>query len=112
MRKFRELNIWLKGMEIAKRVYTIVPKLPDYEKYGLVTQLARAVVSISSNIAEGSAKTSNRDFKRFLEMALGSSYELGTDLILVQEIHGVNTEEIIDLAHEEQRMLSAFIKKL
>jgi len=112
MRNFRELKIWIKGMEIAKDIYTIFPKLPDYERFGLQTQLSRSAGSIPSNIAEGSAKSSEKDFRRFLEFSLGSAYELETHLILVDDVHHINTRTIIDKVQEEQKMIASLIKKL
>lgn len=112
MRNFRELNIWKKGMEIAKMVYSIFPELPDFEKYALQSQLGKSCVSIPSNIAEGCAKTSDRDFKRFLEISLGSAYELETQLILTFDIHGINTESIIIEVRNEQKMIVSLINKL
>jgi len=112
MRNFRELNIWIKGMGIAKDVNIILPQLPDFEKFGLTIQLSKSSVSIPSNIAEGSAKSSDKDFKRFLEFSLGSSYELETQLILADELYGVDTSTTIQKLHEEQKMISSFINKL
>lgn len=112
MRNFRELIIWKKGLDIAKLVYSIFPELPDYEQFGLQIQLAKSSVSIPSNIAEGCAKTSDQDFKRFLEISLGSAYELETQLILTLEVHGVNTESIISEVHSEQKMIVSLINKL
>ncbi|MCH8873996.1 four helix bundle protein [candidate division KSB1 bacterium] len=76
MRNFRNLNIWTEGIGIVKQVYKIAELLPSDEKYGLKSQICRAAVSIPSNIAEGCSRNSEIDFKRFLEIALGSSFEL------------------------------------
>jgi four helix bundle protein len=86
--------------------------LPDYEKFGLQSQLAKSSISIPSNIAEGCAKTSDRDFKRFLEISLGSAYELETQLLLAFELHQIKTETILNKVHEEQRMIVSLINKL
>ncbi|MCH7515281.1 MAG: four helix bundle protein [Bacteroidetes bacterium] len=112
MRNFRELNIWKKGIEIAKAVYAILPELPDYENFGLRVQMAKSSSSIPSNIAEGCGKSSNKDFKRYLEISLGSAYELETQLILVYELHGIKTEPIINSVKEEQMMISSLIQTL
>ena len=112
MRNFRELNIWKQGMEIAKSVYSILPGLPGYEKFGMQIQLAKSSASIPSNIAEGCAKSSNKDFKRYLEISLGSAYELETHLILAWEVHEIKTDSILNKVHEEQKMLSSLINKL
>ena len=99
-------------MEIVKAVYAILPQLPDYEKFGLQLQLAKSSTSIPSNIAEGCGKTSNKDFKRYLEISLGSAYELETQLIITYEVHSINTKLIIHMVQEEQRMISSLIKTL
>ncbi|MCH8319248.1 MAG: four helix bundle protein [Bacteroidetes bacterium] len=112
MRNFRELNIWKKGIEIAKAVYAILPELPDYENFGLRVQMAKSSSSIPSNIAEGCGKSSNKDFKRYLEISLGSAYELETQLILAYELHGIKTEPIINSVKEEQMMISSLIQTL
>lgn len=112
MRNFRDLNIWVKGIEIAKEVYTLARKLPEYERYGMFAQIARSAVSVSSNIAEGSGKSSNKDFKRYLEIALGSLYELETHLVLINQIHGLEIDLLLNNIQEEQKMVAAFIQKL
>ncbi len=112
MRNFRELNIWIRGIEIAKEVYTLARKLPDYERHGIFAQVSRFAVSVSSNIAEGSAKSSSKDFKRYLEIALGSLYELETHLILINQIHGLEIDILLNNIQEEQKMVSSFIMKL
>ena len=73
MRNFRELMIWQKGMEIVVRIYELTSLLSKGETYGLKNQLQRAAVSIPSNIAEGCSRNSESDFKRFLEIAIGSA---------------------------------------
>ncbi len=78
MRDFKTLNIWKEGITIVKDVYHIASLLPNEEKFGLTSQICRCAVSIPSNIAEGASRTSQADFKRFLEIALGSSFELET----------------------------------
>ena len=99
MRDFRQLNIWQEGLTIVKHVYRIAELLPDVEKYGLKSQICRSAVSIPSNIAEGCSRSSQLEFKRFLEIAIGSSFELETQLILIEELSLVpknETAEIID----------------
>ena len=95
MRNFRELNVWKQGMDVAKEVYIILPNLTDSEKFGMKVQLATSACSIPSNIAEGCGKSSDRDFKRYLEISLGSSYELETHLILASEIQGLHSDSIL-----------------
>jgi four helix bundle protein len=115
MRNFRELKIWQKGMDIVTGVYQLSSLLPIEEKYGLKTQLQRAAVSIPSNIAEGCSRNSEVEFKRFLEIAIGSTYELETQLTIVENINLVSEEKVIpalQLLSEEQKMLNSFIASI
>ena len=111
VRNFRQLNVWTKGMEIAKDVYAIIGELPEFEKYGLRIQLAKSAVSIPSNIAEGCGKSSDRDFKRYLEISLGSAYELETQVILAANIYGIDSEELIASIQNQQKMIVSLLKK-
>lgn len=77
---FRKLDIWIDGVDLADKVYSITSKFPTEERFGLSSQMQRAAVSVSSNIAEGSAKDSDKDYCRFLGISLGSLYELETQL--------------------------------
>lgn len=88
---------------------------PKEEKYGLVSQISRASVSVPSNIAEGSSRTSEKDYKRFLEISLGSSFELETQLLIADAVNYGEMElrnEILRDIDEEQKMLTSFISKL
>ena len=71
---FRELKIWKDSIEIVKSIYLLTSELPDDEKFGLKSQLQRCAVSIPSNIAEGSGRSTNKDFRNFLIIGLSSSY--------------------------------------
>jgi len=93
MRDFRTLNIWKGGIAIVKQVYRLAEFLPVAEKYGLRSQICRSAVSIPSNIAEGCSRSSQVDFKRFLEIALGSSFELETQLIIIEELSIISAKE-------------------
>jgi four helix bundle protein len=115
MTNFRNLKIWQKGVEIVIQVYHLSGKLPDVEKFGLRSQLTRAAVSIPSNIAEGSSRTSQKDFARFLEISLGSTFELETQLLIIQELKLIETEvlgNLLENLNEEQKMIMGYIKKL
>jgi len=78
MRDFRKSEIWKDAVAFARKIYQLTATFPVYEKYGLGSQMNRSVVSIASNIAEGCSRKSNIDFSRFLDIALGSSFELET----------------------------------
>lgn len=80
---FRELKIWKESINLVKQIYLLTSDLPKDEKFGLISQINRCSVSIPSNIAEGSGRTSDKEFLNFLNIAISSSYELETQLILV-----------------------------
>ena len=115
MKNFKELKIWQTGIQLVMKVYELVRHLPSEEKYGLVSQLTRSAISIPSNVAEGSSRKSEKDYYRFIEIALGSSFELETQLIIVKEAFPAlskNVEDILAMIEEEQKMLTSFSKKL
>lgn len=85
-RNFRKYPVWQQAVDYATKVYKITADMPYFEKKGLCDQLQRAVVSISSNIAEGSARTSDSEFAHFLDIALGSAYEVETQLLISKNV--------------------------
>ena len=86
MRAFRKLDIWENGIELVKQVYQLSNNLPSEEKFGLRSQITRASISVPSNIAERCSRNSGVEFKRFLEIAIGSLFEVETQLIIAQEL--------------------------
>lgn len=115
MHKVEDLKIWQKSIELAKQVYKVVADLPADEKYGLTSQIKRCAVSIASNIAEGAGRNSNKEFKHFLSIANGSSYELHTQLILTSELNLIEkykVDELLSLIIEVQKMNYSFQKSL
>jgi four helix bundle protein len=109
---FRRLDIWINSMELTKSVYSILSEIPNDEKFGLKSQISRCSISIPSNIAEGSGRSTNKDFCHFLSISLGSSYELETQLILIQDIFSIECEDIIHYCHDIQKMIFNFKNKL
>ncbi len=115
MRDFRKLEIWKNGISIVKHVYHLTDKFPKEEKYGLKSQITRAAVSIPSNIAEGCSRNSEIEFKRFLEIALGSLFEVETQLIISQELQFLDhadIKSIIELLNKEAKMMNSLISKI
>lgn len=112
---FRNLKVWQLSMELVEEVYKVTSQFPKEELFGLTSQLKRSAVSVPSNIAEGSAKSSEKDFSRFLEISMGSSCELETQLILAQRL-GMLSEEslnsLITQLHEVQKMVTGLAKSL
>ena len=112
---FKELKVWQKTRVLIKKIYEVSAKLPSREKYGLSSQIQRAAVSIASNIAEGSGRGSDKEFIYFLNIARASSFELETQVILLNDLDYINTsevEEILNSIEEIQKMLFGFISKL
>jgi four helix bundle protein len=115
MRNFKELKIWQKGFEIAVDTYKLIDTFPESQKYSLTQQATKSAVSIPSNIAEGSARSSSKDYSRFLEISLGSSFELETQLLIARAVNFGDEELLLSTLlkiDEEQKMIMAFIKKL
>lgn len=97
MRNFRDLEVWKEAIEIVKKVYTITSSFPITEKFGLISQMNRSAVSIPSNIpsniAEGCSRRTSIDFARFIEIALGSSFELETQIVIATNLNYISNEQ-------------------
>lgn len=115
MNKYQELIVWQKAMDYVISVYEATRKFPTEEKFGLVSQINRAIVSIPSNIAEGAGRDSKKEFAHFLSIAKGSSYEVETQWMLSKKM-GFVTEEnfqiLIESSYEIQRMITGLKKSL
>lgn len=85
-RNFRNYKVWQDAVAYATKVYKVTSEMPWFEKKGLCDQLQRAVVSISSNIAEGAARSSDADFAHFLDFSLGSAFEVETQLLIARNV--------------------------
>jgi four helix bundle protein len=109
---FRELKIWQRSMNVAKEVYFFTEKLPSEEKFGLKSQINRAAVSVAANIAEGSGRTTTKEFQHFLDIAISSSFELETELLLASDIFSLEVENLIIEINETQKMIAGFKKSL
>ena len=106
----KELKVWQKSMEFVKDVYEMTEQFPGAEIYGLTSQLRRAAVSIPSNIAEGSARSSDRELIQFLYIAIGSMAEVETQLILARELGFVkNIDRCLDKLVQIRKMASGLI---
>ena len=112
---YRDLLVWKKGMNLAKQSYLITQEFPEVEKFGLISQMRRAAVSIPSNIAEGQAHNTSGEFVQFLSHALGSVSELHTQLLLSVELaycSRSDAEPELALIIELRKMLTSLRKKL
>ena len=86
MHNFRQLDVWNRALAVTEDVYSITRRFPKSERFGLVTQMRRSAVSIVSNIAEGSSRTTKRDVRRFLSISRGSASELEAQLIVAERV--------------------------
>jgi four helix bundle protein len=115
MKDFKKLLIWQLGMEIVNKVYDVSALIPSDERFGMKSQVTRAAVSIPANIAEGSAKRSNKEYVRFVEIAQGSAFELETHLLIIESRKWVDKkiiEELVEMVRREQKMIDGFLDKL
>jgi four helix bundle protein len=94
MHRFKDLEIWKQSRLFCKDIYEITASFPEIEKFGLISQLRRASVSIPSNIAEGASRKSNKDFARFLEITIGSCYEVETQLLIANDLGFIKVETL------------------
>ena len=125
-RNFREYPLWKEAVDYATYVYKVTGKMPWFEKKGLCDQLQRAVVSISSNIAEGAARSSDADFAHFLDFALGSAFEVETQLTIAKNVGyfdnidkndldgnlNVDYQGLMDRIHSIERQLNGLITSI
>lgn len=97
VKSYRDLRVWQSAMELVTDVYCLTNKFPKNEDFGLTSQVRRAAVSVPSNIAEGHARVSDKEFYRFLSIALGSLAELETQLMISEKLGYSSSENIQDM---------------
>ena len=115
MKNFKDYVIWRQGIELAVKAYDLTKQLPKEEIYGLSSQIKRAGVSIPSNIAEGCSRATDNDFKRFLQISLGSAFELETHLIIAERLRFIRSTDINNFLmalHSEQKQINTLISRI
>ncbi|MCB9226266.1 MAG: four helix bundle protein [Chitinophagales bacterium] len=115
MKNFRKYSVWQEAMVIVDDVYGIVDGFPKSENFGMRSQVTRAAVSVASNIAEGCSRSSQIDFKRFLQISMGSLFELETQLLIINNRNWVDENKVIQLIDkviELEKRLGALIRKI
>lgn len=105
---FEKLEVWIESKEFTEQIYTITLKFPDTEKFGLISQLRRASISIASNIAEGSARKSFKDKAHFSTIAFGSAVEVLNQLIISFELNFISETDYLEL----RKMLESITNKI
>lgn len=114
-RNFRDYKVWNDAVDYATLVYRVTTKMPWFEKKGLCDQLQRAVVSISSNIAEGAGRPTDADFAHYLDQSLGSANEVETQLLISKNLQYITEnqyEQLINKLTEIQKQLSGLINTI
>lgn len=115
MHNFRKLQIWIDGMNLVDDIYNATDKFPKHELFGLASQMQRSATSIPSNIAEGSGKSSNKDFVRFLSISVGSLFELETQVLIAERRGYIDNSQTQDLQNKIirlEKMINTFKEKL
>jgi len=115
MHNFRKLKIWQRAMDLAESIYILTECFPREEKFGLSSQLKRCAVSVPSNISEGAGRGTNRQFRHFLEMSMGSCNEIQTQVELSFRFKYIDRQaldNIMDEAIQIYRMILSFYKSL
>ncbi len=115
MHNFKELKVWQESMVLAKVIFEQTGVFPVEEKFGLIAQMRKCAVSIASNIAEGAGRSSDREFSRFLDIAMGSCFELETQALLAADFDYWSSAQLAPLLEkitQVQRMLNGFKKTL
>jgi four helix bundle protein len=112
MKSHKDLDVWRKSMELAKLVYEVTAGFPNEERYGLASQMRRAAVSIPSNIAEGAARYSGKEFGRFIGISQGSYAELETQCILARELGYLADARVEESMGHVGRLLTGFARSV
>lgn len=115
MFNFEKLDTWQRAIDFADLVYTLTRNFPQDERLGLTNQMRRAAVSVSSNVAEGSARISRADFARFVEIATGSLFEVVSQATVGQRkgfLSGEQYRRLYAAAEEQGKMLSGLRRSL
>jgi four helix bundle protein len=111
-RTHKDLEVWKKSMDLAANVYSLTARFPKEELYGLTSQIRRSAVSIPSNIAEGAARHSRKEFIQFLHIASGSVAELETQLLLALRMGFTSSSSIISDVEEVRKLLLGLLRSL
>lgn len=113
MKSHNDLKVYQESMDLVVQIYNITKNFPDSEKFGLFSQIRRSVISIPSNISEGAARETKKEFKRFLYISLGSAAELETQLEISKRLNFIeDTKELMDKIFYIKRMLIKLIQSL
>lgn len=108
-KNYHNLTIWQKGIELTLKIYESTRDFPDVEKYGLISQMRRAAVSVPSNIAEGYGRFNTKEFIQYLRIAKGSLCELDSQLIISEKLNFINNKQFEDLSQMTDNLLNMIV---
>jgi four helix bundle protein len=109
---YKDLDVWKVSFELVNKIYIETKNFPDEERYGLISQMRRSAVSVVSNIAEGSSRSSFKDYFRFIEIAYGSCVELETQLLISHRLGYINDQNILNEITEVKKLLNGLKRYL
>jgi four helix bundle protein len=115
MRDFRQLKVWEQSHRLTLKIYQLTKDFPKEELYSLTNQIRRSSYSIPTNIAEGCGRGSNKEFAHFLQIAVGSAYELDYQILLAKDLQYIDNVSYLELSNEVgslQRQISALLRKV
>ena len=115
MNNYKELKVWQKAVEFTVEIHKLTVSFPNHEQFGLTNQIRRAAYSIPSNIAEGAGRNSKKEFNHFLSIALGSTFEIETQLIIANKVNYIENHKLDDFLgnnSEIQKMIRGLQKSL
>jgi len=113
LKMHKDLKVWQESKDLVTQIYSLTSKFPKEEIYSITAQIKRAAISVPSNIAEGAARDSNKEYLHFLYIALGSTAELDTQLIIAKDLTFITEKEFVDISKKIDqigKMLSGLIK--
>ncbi|MDP8320918.1 MAG: four helix bundle protein [Candidatus Stygibacter australis] len=105
----KDMDIWKKSIEFVVKVYQITSEYPSEEKFGIINQMRRAAVSVSSNLVEGSARHSDKDFLRFLYISLGSIAEVDTQIIISQKLNYISLKQLENISRDVTNLKKMYL---
>ena len=111
VKNYRDLIVWQKSVDLVINIYRLTEQFPKREIFGIVGQIRRCAISLPSNIAEGFGRRSNKEFMRFLNITMGSIFELQTQLFISYRLNFIN-KEIFDILHSDSREIEILLKNL
>ena len=100
MRDFRNYQVWKDAISLVTDIYNLLSFFPMYERYALSDQIRRSAISIASNIAEGAARESKKDFSHFLQISVGSAFELETQLIIANNLNYISKDQLANILNK------------